>query len=807
MQSPHAPAVAAATAAVITLVIFWYKGRRRFKSSDVAKGQVERPVAHLIESEPLMGQDKWLGGVLGSDGCVYGVPGHAKTVLRIDPACDSISTHRRSDGASLTGKYKWLRGNLHPDGAIYCIPCHASTVLKIDCTAYPPRITEIGGPHPGEWKWHGAVLSPHDQCIYGIPQFAEAVLKIDPLHQTTCEIGGPFPGASPTGKHKWYGGLLGGDGCIYGIPQCATSVLKIDPFTQTTSMLGELDAGGWKWHGGVVGRDGCIYGIPANADSVLKIDPFAQLVTTIPFTYRCHHRQDRKYKYLGGVLGPDNRIYCIPSDADYVLRIDPANGTAVEIGPEIGTRATHCHISHNCNKWQNGFLAPDGLIYAIPLKASAILRIDPMSDEVDVCGGPFPGFEKWEGGVLSRQGAMYCMPLKSKQVLKINPTGKGIARICDEDMSPELSTVGQPVENDEYPPPDRLLHYLSTHTELGCKVVQSLQTDGYVVLPNVLSALECATELERMWSFVTTVSPGVRRDAPQTWYPATEGAPDPWPHSGWRSFSDMMQTHHAGWLFSELRVLLAERVFAPLFGTHKLHASKEGFSFHRPTGGEHGMRHPVHHRQTFVCGTPSRTAGEHFDQGASEVGLQHIQSAAALLDQDVDDACFLCWPRSYEHHQRLVADKWRGRSHWVPLTDMELNELRDAGLSPKRLPVSRGSVILWRSDLVHCGAAPKAPTDNFRAVVYAAMQPACLTPRNILTRKVEAYQRRLTGDHVPSRENWHTNKAPPATSAQFRPYFADSPPKLSARMAELYGLVAYDGADAPKAAHLHDTPT
>ena len=111
----------------------------------------------------------------------------------------------------------------------------------------------------------------------------------------------------------------------------------------------------------------------------------------------------------------------IPSDADFVLRIDPATCTATEIGPEIGTRATHCHISHNCNKWQNGFLAPDGLIYAIPLKASAVLRVDPLKDEVDVVGGPFLGFEKWEGGVLSRLGAMYCIPLNSKQILKINP--------------------------------------------------------------------------------------------------------------------------------------------------------------------------------------------------------------------------------------------------------------------------------------------------------------------------------------------------------------------------------------------------
>jgi hypothetical protein len=81
----------------------------------------EKPVAELLDADPLAGRDKWLGGVLGSDGCVYGVPGHAKTVLQIDPQTDAV----RTLGAPMDGKYKWLRGNLHPDGSIYCIPCHA----------------------------------------------------------------------------------------------------------------------------------------------------------------------------------------------------------------------------------------------------------------------------------------------------------------------------------------------------------------------------------------------------------------------------------------------------------------------------------------------------------------------------------------------------------------------------------------------------------------------------------------------------------------------------------------------------------
>ena len=162
-----------------------------------------------------------------------------------------------------------------------------------------------------------------------------------------------------------------------------------------------------------------------------------------------------------------------------------------------------------------------------------------------------------------------------------------------------------------------------------------------------------------MWEFVEAVSPGVDRHKPDTWYPAPaadatadgDAAVDPWPHSGWKSFSDMFQTHHAGWVFGELREKLAERIFEPLYATRELHCSKEGFTFHRPT---QGGRHPLAAKRGFVCGKPvTDGVGEHFDQGHTEVGLQYIQSGTCLLDQEEDDGCFTCWPGSHEHHQRL----------------------------------------------------------------------------------------------------------------------------------------------------------
>ena len=68
-------------------------------------------------------------------------------------------------------------------------------------------------------------------------------------------------------------------------------------------------------------------------------------------------------------------------------------------------------------------------------------------------------------------------------------------------------------------PPDALLPQISQTSELAQRVLAALQTDGYIVLEDVLSASECAAEVERLWDFVTSVSPAVQRDEPMVHLP------------------------------------------------------------------------------------------------------------------------------------------------------------------------------------------------------------------------------------------------------------------------------------------------
>ena len=382
-----------------------------------------------------------------------------------------------------------------------------------------------------------------------------------------------------------------------------------------------------------------------------------------------------------------------------------------------------------------------------------------------------------------------------------------------------------------------LLPWLSDSTDLGRRVRVAIEADGYCVLRGVLTEDECAREVARIWDYIEAISPtGISRDDPDSWFAATERATppaadtidaaaaavaaaaevpkpkptdptDPWPHTGWGSFPDMFQSQQAGWLFSELRALLAARVFAPIYGTSELllHCP-EGFTFHRPTPAD--GRHPLGlgKRVVSVCGKPcSVSVGEHFDQSACVDGLRRIQSSVALLDQTADDGCFVCWPGSHRAHPALIKGTWRGRSDWVPLTDAELSTLREQGFTQRRVPVQAGDMILWRPDLAHCGASPLGARENFRAVSYNCLLPAAFMCRGMLQVVAAVVQEGGDGADedeyamVPGKLEAYLGMQTGASGLpnarrkdlDLRPYFTDGPPMLTWRQAQLYGLVPY----------------
>lgn len=171
------------------------------------------------------------------------------------------------------------------------------------------------------------------------------------------------------------------------------------------------------------------------------------------------------------------------------------------------------------------------------------------------------------------------------------------------------------------------------------------------------------------------------------------------------------------------------------------------------------------------------------------MGLHCIQGSVAFLDQETDDGCFLCYPGSHKYHATFTA---HGVSRdWYALSDADKKTLEEAGCKATRVPVSRGDVILFRSDLAHAGASPIGVRKNFRAVAYICMLPASLTPPSLYPKKRKAYEQLATGSHWPTKEEWfYANRW---TDQGFVPQkFFERLPLLNQRQQQLYGLLRYD---------------
>jgi hypothetical protein len=168
-------------------------------STDACTARLE-----FLRSE-LIGQDKYLGGMASPCGrYIYGVPGHAKRVIRV-----TVETGRVDwIGPEYKGEFKWLRGveipacDKHPSGCCLALPCNSQDgcVLKIDpwTSAVSTFITNDLDFGDG-WLYHGGNLAS-DGYVYAVPASASRVMKIDPAKETTDYIGPEFEGKAKCKK-------------------------------------------------------------------------------------------------------------------------------------------------------------------------------------------------------------------------------------------------------------------------------------------------------------------------------------------------------------------------------------------------------------------------------------------------------------------------------------------------------------------------------------------------------------------------------------------------------------------------------
>ena len=127
------------------------------------------------------GAHKYLGGAADDhDGCIYGIPSHARSLICLYPTKDQGYKVRIESLPEKIAhvKFKWLRGII-AHGYLYGIPAWADCVLEVDIDAMWGRREAKGeiinliplpvGHEHGKWQWHGAACNKEMTAIYCIP--------------------------------------------------------------------------------------------------------------------------------------------------------------------------------------------------------------------------------------------------------------------------------------------------------------------------------------------------------------------------------------------------------------------------------------------------------------------------------------------------------------------------------------------------------------------------------------------------------------------------------------------------------------
>eukprot|EP00559_Dactyliosolen_fragilissimus_P003459 CAMPEP_0184859660 /NCGR_PEP_ID=MMETSP0580-20130426/4646_1 /TAXON_ID=1118495 /ORGANISM="Dactyliosolen fragilissimus" /LENGTH=562 /DNA_ID=CAMNT_0027356431 /DNA_START=32 /DNA_END=1720 /DNA_ORIENTATION=- len=302
----------------------------------------------------------------------------------------------------------------------------------------------------GRHKWLGGAVDERTGAIYGIPSNYHEIICIQPpppsssaclssSYQKTTDANStnkqmmttittiPLPNFCKEGSFKWLRGIVANKH-LYGIPAWSTyGVLKA-----------RLDGKG-------KGPKVTLLPLPDSCTTDLHSDDLNDEIIESDAARRVRNKRngtsiDRKrWMWHGGAVGGGggnnvtscDAIYCIPSNARRVLKVNLRNDDISEIGPDFNTGQ---------NKWYGGIKGRDGCIYGMPYTATGVLRINPITDEVQLLGNFPQGGYKWHGGLMAPStGVIYAFPAHMNTVLCV-----------DTNSSPPLSAAPMTIKDDEW---------------------------------------------------------------------------------------------------------------------------------------------------------------------------------------------------------------------------------------------------------------------------------------------------------------------------------------------------------------------
>lgn len=287
---------------------------------------------------------------------------------------------------------------------------------------------------------------------------------------------------------------------------------------------------------------------------------------------------------------------------------------------------------------------------------------------------------------------------------------------------------------------------------------------GYVVIDGVLPLFVCALALSACWDFVEAASGGkVDRSKPEThtsknWIGGVHGLVQ---HFGIGQSKALWLVRLCPSVLQMFAELYAGMGLAPTSAAD-LVSTFDGMSFPRTGSQKHF----------------DDSKWQHKDQALLDDEFNFMVQAGFNVgkSQDAEDHVFSCIPGSHACHKEYadanaeLAQKQKG--HFLKLTKEQLNWHRERGMALKRVPLPRGSGVLWDSRLVHASSRSLKGEPGQRAQVFVSLTPRCkMTPKQLKKRKQHFEEGRTTGHKggvFPKRPRTYGR---PTTDVAVAPYF------------------------------------
>jgi len=251
-------------------------------------------------------------GILASNNCIYFIPYHATSVLKLNTITGVASTIAIT-GVGTTGTYHG--GILATNGKIYGAPHSANAWLEINPANDTAQRISIGivnsgiaysGNNSNGQNWLGCVENPYDGTIHAVPFKSTVVLRYNPNSGINTTYGNFGTGAS-----KFRGGVFF-EGKIYCSPDQAGYIGVIDPVGLTTAGFGTGGTGAGAYQGICAAPDGKLYAKPSTAQRILQIDPQSETVKVIGQSLSANGYNGVAAPGHGGVVDSNGRLYLAP---------------------------------------------------------------------------------------------------------------------------------------------------------------------------------------------------------------------------------------------------------------------------------------------------------------------------------------------------------------------------------------------------------------------------------------------------------------------------------------------------------------